>query len=110
MCRVTCGHCHDSFLFNTLSNQLARCPFCRKLSSVGREFARTRGIAFAIIFLILLAFGIGCVFGTKSQLNEYRGLYALYTVLFLADGLLLFRSLYYLTMKVSFIEIPAAAS
>ena len=75
MCRVTCAHCHDSFLFNTLNNALARyyldkyaskvldnalkefyctentelesyvgprCPHCRKVSSVGPEFARTR--------------------------------------------------------------------
>lgn len=110
MCRVTCGHCHDSFLFNTLSNQLARCPFCRKLSSVGPEFARTRGIVFAILFLIVLSVGIGAVFGTRSYLSQSRGLYALYAGIFLVDGLLLFRSLYYLTMKVSFIEIPAASS
>ena len=29
MCRVTCAHCHDTFLFNTLNNALARCPHCR---------------------------------------------------------------------------------
>lgn len=110
MCRVTCGHCQDSFLFNTLSNQLARCPFCRKLSSVGPEFARTRGIVFAVLFLILLCIGIGAVFGTQSYLSQSRGLYALYAGIFVVDALLLFRSLYYLTMKVSFIEIPAASS
>lgn len=110
MCRVTCGHCHDSFLFNTLSNQLARCPFCRKLSSVGPEFARTRGIVFAVLFLMALSVGIGAVFGTRSYVAEYRGLYALYAGLFLVVGLLLFRSVYYLTMKVSFIEIPPATS
>eukprot|EP00092_Neocalanus_flemingeri_P029398 GFUD01031915.1.p1 GENE.GFUD01031915.1~~GFUD01031915.1.p1 ORF type:complete len:201 (+),score=64.00 GFUD01031915.1:72-674(+) len=31
MCRVTCAHCHDTFLFNTTNNALARCPHCRKL-------------------------------------------------------------------------------
>ena len=31
MCRVTCAHCHDTFLFNTLNNALARCPHCRKV-------------------------------------------------------------------------------
>jgi len=31
MARVTCAHCADSFLFNTLNNSLARCPHCRKL-------------------------------------------------------------------------------
>jgi hypothetical protein len=77
---------------------------------VGPEFARTRGIVFAVLFLIVLAIGIGAVFGTRSHLSVYRGLYALYVGVFLVDGLLLFRSLYYLTMKVSFIEIPAASS
>ena len=38
MCRVTCAHCHDNFLFNTANNVLARCPHCRKISSVGGDF------------------------------------------------------------------------
>ena len=114
MCRVTCAHCHDSFLFNTLNNALARCiyifilyrqhpqqslclgeppfnlhcfqdcclrcPHCRKVSSVGPEFARTRltcllffekvvnpifiplknrSIIFLIFGLIVLGIGIG---------------------------------------------------
>lgn len=31
MCKVTCVHCRDTFLFNTLRNALARCPHCRKV-------------------------------------------------------------------------------
>lgn len=48
------NHC-SSLQFNTLNNALARCPHCRKVSSVGPEFARKRGIlllALAIFFLI----------------------------------------------------------
>jgi len=63
MCRVTCAHCHDSFLFNTLNNALARCPHCRKVSSVGPEFARTRSIIFLIFGLIVLGIGIGITVG-----------------------------------------------
>jgi len=59
MCRVTCAHCHDTFLFNTLNNALARCPHCRKVSSVGPEFARTRSIIFLVFGLIVLGIGIG---------------------------------------------------
>ena len=75
MCRVTCAHCHDTFLFNTLNNALARCPHCRlvgtnphislltnndrKVSSVGPEFARTRSIIFLIFGLVVLGIAIG---------------------------------------------------
>jgi len=59
MCRVTCAHCHDTFLFNTLNNALARCPHCRKVSSVGPEFARTRSIIFLIFGLVTLGIAIG---------------------------------------------------
>lgn len=110
MCRVTCGHCDDSFLFNTLSNQLARCPFCRKLSTVGPEFARTRGTVFMIVFFIFLAIGLGIVFGTKSYLSQYGGLYALYVGIFVVDAIFVIRSIYYLTMKISYIEMnPSSA-
>lgn len=110
MCRVTCGHCQDSFLFNTLSNQLARCPFCRKLSTVGPEFARTRGTVFMIVFLIFLAIALGTVLGTRNYLSQYRGLIALYVALFVVDAAFFFKSIYYFVMKVSFIEMnPTAA-
>jgi len=105
MCRVTCGHCDDSFMFNTLSNQLARCPFCRKLSTVGPEFARTRGIVFLILFTIILLGGIGCVLGTKGYLPNKQGLIGLYVAIFLVDVIFLWRALYYLAMKVSYIEM-----
>lgn len=104
MCRIMCGHCQDTFLFNTLSNQLARCPFCRKLSSVGRDFARSRGIIFMILFIIFAAIGVGVAFGTKDYVVKYKGIIALYVGIFLIDLLFLFRSIYYLSMKVSNID------
>lgn len=81
MCRVGCAHCHDTFLviyekyvelftgemqfdeivnfqFNTLNNALARCPHCRKISSVGPDFARGRGIVFIIVGIITLIIAI----------------------------------------------------
>jgi hypothetical protein len=58
-----------------------------------------------IVFVIFLAIGLGIVFGTKSYLSNYGGLYALYIGIFLIDAVFFFRSVYYLTMKVSFIEM-----
>lgn len=107
MCRVTCGHCFDSFLFDTLRNQLARCPFCRKLSSVGPEFARGRGIVHMILFLIMLGAALGTTLGTKQYLHEYKALIALDVILFVFAAYFLIRSIYYLSIKVSTIELSS---
>jgi phosphatidylinositol-4,5-bisphosphate 4-phosphatase len=105
MCRVICGHCHESFLFNTLQNNLARCPHCRRLSSVGREFARTRGVVFAILALIFMITSLGVIFGTLKMIDSgSRGLIALDVIFSLVCLLLCFRAIHYLTMKTSFID------
>jgi len=106
MCRVTCAHCHDTFLFNTLNNALARCPHCRKVSSVGPEFARTRSIIFLVFGLIVLGIGIGITCGTYSMAHDKGGMYVVYVGAFLVALLLLLRSVYYCFMKISLIEGP----
>lgn len=50
--------------FNTLNNALARCPHCRKISSVGPDFARGRGIAFIVVGIIALVIAIGTTVST----------------------------------------------
>lgn len=105
MCRVMCGHCSDSFMFNSLTNSLARCPFCRKLSSVGPDFARYRGIVSLVLFLILTVIGSLVIYFTLDQ--HQLALNVLYFGIFSIAGIFMFRSFYYLTMKVSFIESQA---
>ncbi|KAK6632709.1 hypothetical protein RUM43_013479 [Polyplax serrata] len=104
MIRVTCAHCSDTFLFNLLNNALARCPHCRKVSSVGPDFARGRGISFIIIGIILLLLGIGVTVGTYKMAKSSGGIYIAYIGVFLLSLLALGRSLYYFTMKVSVIS------
>uniref|UniRef100_T1J4Y9 Phosphatidylinositol-4,5-bisphosphate 4-phosphatase n=1 Tax=Strigamia maritima TaxID=126957 RepID=T1J4Y9_STRMM len=107
MCRVTCAYCRDSFLFNTLNNALARCPHCRKVSSVGPEFAQSRAIAFLIVSVACLIVAIGVTCGTWSYANHSPGIYAVYVGAFIITILLTVRAVYYCTMKVSVIECPA---
>lgn len=47
------------FQFNTHTNALARCPHCRKVSSVGPEFARGRGLIFLLLASLCLLVTIG---------------------------------------------------
>uniref|UniRef100_A0A182X8L7 Phosphatidylinositol-4,5-bisphosphate 4-phosphatase n=1 Tax=Anopheles quadriannulatus TaxID=34691 RepID=A0A182X8L7_ANOQN len=84
MCRVTCGHCHDTFLFDTLKNNLARCPHCRKVSSVGADFCRKRRNLHFLGGIIFLAIGIGVTFATYTYV----------------------RALYYCSLKISNIDGP----
>lgn len=106
MCRVTCGHCSDTFLFNTLHNALARCPHCRKVSSVGSSFARGRGLLFLILAVIFLVIGIGVTAGTYRYAKDHGGVYVAYIGAFLVSIFLFARTLYYCTLKVSTIEGP----
>lgn len=104
MCQVSCAHCHRVFLFNTLMNVLARCPHCRKVSSVGPQYARSRGIMYLIAALLQLAIAFAVTFGTLYM--KYEALYALDTCLFILFLLLLYKAIYHFTMKVSRIEGP----
>ena len=148
MCRVICAHCHDNFLvilkiideyrnyeqffclqFNTLNNALARCPHCRKVSSVGSDYARNRCLLFMFLFFIMTAIAIGVTAGTARFAPEKSGLYALYigkffninrkkkrhlSILLYSVSLGLFgaalalggRGVYFATMKTSHIEGP----
>lgn len=106
MCRVTCGHCRDTFLFNTLNNALARCPHCRKVSSVGPDYSRGRGNIFFILTIICLSIGIGVTVGTYKIAKTNSGIYVAYVCAFLLAAIFLLRSLYYYFMKVSIIEGP----
>lgn len=106
MCRVTCGHCHDTFLFDTLKNNLARCPHCRKVSSVGAEFCRKRRNLLFLGGLIFLAIGLGVTYGTMGYAQSHSGMYIAYVSLFLVALLLFGKTIYYCTLKVSTVDGP----
>jgi len=106
MARVTCAHCSDSFLFNTLNNSLARCPHCRKLSSVGGDFSRSRGIIHLVLAFLFLAIGIGVTLGTYAVVEKKGGLFVVYVGAFAVCVFFFVRSIYYFTMKISRVEGP----
>jgi len=106
MARVTCAHCSDSFLFNTLNNSLARCPHCRKLSSVGGDFSRSRGIIYLVLAFLFLAVGIGVTLGTYTVVEKKGGLFVVYVGAFAICIFFFVRSIYYFTMKISRVEGP----
>jgi Transmembrane protein 55A len=113
------------FQFNTLTNALARCPHCRKISSVGVDFARKRSNVYMAFGIIFLAIGIAVAWTTYAYaivssstsphdvvnnlydpFQDHTGIFLAYIGMFLVAGLLFARTLYYRRMKVSVIEGP----
>ncbi|XP_050438418.1 type I phosphatidylinositol 4,5-bisphosphate 4-phosphatase-A [Adelges cooleyi] len=106
MCRVTCVHCQDTFLFNMLQNALARCPHCRKVSSVGPEFARAKAIFFFILAIVLLIVGGIVLYFTYSLVMDHTSYLILYIALLVFLLVALWKCLYYYRIKVSSIDGP----
>lgn len=105
--RVTCGHCNETFVFRTTAH-LARCPYCRKISSVGASFAKNRALIFAVIGILFLVIGVGVTVGTFELAKESGGIYVVWAGAFLVGLLNLIRSFYYCSMTVSQLEEPQA--
>ncbi|KAF0307827.1 Type 2 phosphatidylinositol 4,5-bisphosphate 4-phosphatase [Amphibalanus amphitrite] len=96
----------EACIFNALSGKLARCPRCRKVSSVG-TYGRRRGGAFLVAGLILLAIALGVTFGTFEFAKSSPGVYVVYVGAFLAAVVLVLRAIYYFTLRTSEIDHQA---
>ncbi|XP_035644533.1 type I phosphatidylinositol 4,5-bisphosphate 4-phosphatase-A isoform X2 [Oncorhynchus keta] len=100
--RVSCGHCSNTFLWTEFTDKtLARCPHCKKVSSIGQRYPRRRSLW---CFLLCLLFSIstaGLVAGTWVKAQDYGGIYASWAVLILLVLLTLGRALYWACMRVS---------
>uniref|UniRef100_A0A8C6UPH3 Phosphatidylinositol-4,5-bisphosphate 4-phosphatase n=1 Tax=Neogobius melanostomus TaxID=47308 RepID=A0A8C6UPH3_9GOBI len=105
--RVSCGHC-STFLFVCVfqwteftDRTLARCPHCRKVSSIGQRYPRRRSLW---CFLLCLLFSIstaGLMAGTWVKAQTYPGIYASWAVLLLLVVVTLARAFYWACMRVS---------
>ncbi|CAD6199782.1 unnamed protein product [Caenorhabditis auriculariae] len=70
-CRVSCVHCNQVFLFNTLTNSLATCPHCKRSSTVG-GFARRRSLMFLATTVVLAILSVVLtVLKTRASYNPF---------------------------------------
>ncbi|XP_029447497.1 type 2 phosphatidylinositol 4,5-bisphosphate 4-phosphatase isoform X3 [Rhinatrema bivittatum] len=69
--RVVCGHCGNTFLWMELRfNTLAKCPHCKKISSVGSALPRRRCCAYITIGMIFIFVGVGLTYGTSMWITS----------------------------------------
>jgi len=82
-------------MFNTLANQVANCPHCKKSSSVGARYARSRALIYFVCSLISLILAIGITI----SLTTFH-----ITLLFLCIGLYLL-TVFFVQKFVHFIQM-----
>ncbi|TGZ67872.1 hypothetical protein CRM22_004557 [Opisthorchis felineus] len=128
--RVACGNCNSPFsvagdpsnsearqnaLISCLSGGTsagaagliaARCPHCRKVTSVGPAYARVRLVVYGLLTLVALILAIGVTAGTAKVAQENKALYFLWSVLYLVVVVLGLRAVVFLLMPVSSVEVP----
>ncbi|XP_033025508.1 type 1 phosphatidylinositol 4,5-bisphosphate 4-phosphatase [Lacerta agilis] len=100
--RVNCGHCKNNFLWTEFTDRtLARCPHCRKVSSIGRRYPRKRCFCCFLLGVLMAVTATGLAFGTWKQARIYGGIYASWALVILLALVCLGRATYWACMRVS---------
>ncbi|XP_041095543.1 type 1 phosphatidylinositol 4,5-bisphosphate 4-phosphatase-like [Polyodon spathula] len=100
--RVTCGHCNNTFLWTEFMDRtLARCPHCRKVSSIGRRYPRKRCLWCFLLGLLFAVIAGGLAAGTWKHAQQYGGIYASWAAIILLAVICMGRACYWACMRVS---------
>ncbi|XP_025114976.1 type 1 phosphatidylinositol 4,5-bisphosphate 4-phosphatase-like isoform X1 [Pomacea canaliculata] len=99
--QVKCAYCHQMFLFSVVARALARCPHCRKVSSVGYNSVRVRGIICLVLGLALISAGIGVTVGTYEMAKSNGGIYVVWIGAFISGLIFVIRSIFYMMIRTS---------
>ncbi|XP_068603253.1 type 2 phosphatidylinositol 4,5-bisphosphate 4-phosphatase isoform X2 [Brachionichthys hirsutus] len=103
--RVVCGHCGNTFLWMELRfNTLAKCPHCKKISSVGSALPRRRCCTYITMGIIFIIVGVGLTVGTRDFARQCNGMYAMWALAYLLGLFCLIRAGYWGAIKISYPE------
>ncbi|XP_077061343.1 type I phosphatidylinositol 4,5-bisphosphate 4-phosphatase-B isoform X1 [Siphateles boraxobius] len=100
--RVSCAHCANTFLWTEFTDRtLARCPHCRKVSSIGQRYPRKRSLRCFILCLIFSITTAGLIAGTWLNAQQYKGIYVSWVFFIVLVLITLVRTLHWACMKIS---------
>ena len=74
------------------------------MTSVGAEFARSRGLVYLILSLLSAIIGIAVTVATYRNASAEKAWLGAYIVCFLLFIVLMLRAMYYCTLKVSIVN------
>ncbi|KAL7845937.1 hypothetical protein AOLI_G00241290 [Acnodon oligacanthus] len=100
--RVSCGHCGNTFLWTEFTNRtLARCPHCRKVSSIGQRYPRRRSLIWFVLCSLFIIATVGLMAGTWVKAQHNQRLYVLWAFFILLVLISLARALHWACLKIS---------
>uniref|UniRef100_A0A669P396 Phosphatidylinositol-4,5-bisphosphate 4-phosphatase n=1 Tax=Phasianus colchicus TaxID=9054 RepID=A0A669P396_PHACC len=85
-------------------NTLAKCPHCKKISSVGSALPRRRCCAYITIGMICIFIGVGLTVGTQDFARRFHATYVSWAIAYLLGLICLIRACYWGAIKVSYPE------
>ncbi|XP_063041429.1 type 2 phosphatidylinositol 4,5-bisphosphate 4-phosphatase isoform X1 [Engraulis encrasicolus] len=85
-------------------NTLAKCPHCKKISSVGSALPRRRCCAYITVGMICVFIGVGLTVGTQEFASRYAATYVSWAFAYLLGLICLIRACYWGAIKVSYPE------
>lgn len=99
---VTCGHCTHTFLWREFTDRtLARCPHCRRVSSIGTRYPRKRCVWILSLGMLLLIVTAVVVATTWQPAQHHHGIYSAWAVTGTLSLCCLARACYWGCMRVS---------
>ncbi|XP_069797216.1 type 1 phosphatidylinositol 4,5-bisphosphate 4-phosphatase-like isoform X1 [Narcine bancroftii] len=100
--RVICGHCKHTFLWQVFTDRaLARCPHCRRVSSIGRRYPRKCCLWMFSLGLLLSILTAVVAATTWVKAKSYHGIYAAWVVTAVLSACCLARACYWACVRVS---------
>ncbi|RXN22265.1 type 2 phosphatidylinositol 4,5-bisphosphate 4-phosphatase [Labeo rohita] len=101
---VKCTVCNEATWMELRFNTLAKCPHCKKISSVGSALPRRRCCAYITVGMICIFIGIGLTVGTQDFARRYHATYVSWAFAYLLGLICLVRACYWGAIKVSYPE------
>ncbi|CAG5120741.1 unnamed protein product [Candidula unifasciata] len=104
--RYVCAYCNQIFALEVFT-KLTRCPHCRRLSSVGRNYARARGHAYFLGGVVFLGMSVALIIFTYNSVRDHIGVVVAWISGFLLGVMFIVQSVYYYGVRTSPEAFPA---
>jgi len=105
--RVECGNCFECFLWNIEGNMFAQCPHCNRRSAINKKHKQRKVLKYLILSLLMKIVAFITMWKTLNQTKYIEWFIASYAVLFAIALVLLGRSVFYIRMKESQVDVLA---
>ncbi|BFZ13376.1 hypothetical protein BsWGS_16415 [Bradybaena similaris] len=103
--RYLCAYCNQIFALEVFT-KLTRCPHCRRLTSVGDNYARARGHAYFVGGSVFLGISLALIILTYNSVSEHIGVVVAWIGGFFLGVMFITQGVYYYRVRTSPVAPP----